>query len=137
MAARVTSERPCRALITHLVDTDRIIDYLNDRLNARVALTPLIEAQQLATSFIVLGELYEGLIGAPTSDARRAGLDALLGGIALLNLDDETARAFAALRSDLRSKGQLLADHDGAQWEIAVGDGLRRRHQVRLDTPKA
>lgn len=40
-------------MITHLLDSDRLIDYLDDRRDARSLLAPLIMARQIATSIIV------------------------------------------------------------------------------------
>jgi tRNA(fMet)-specific endonuclease VapC len=99
-------------LITHLVDSDRIIDWFHSRADAREALAPLIDASRLATSIIVLGEIYDGLVGDPERDRKRQVLASFLANVSVISRDDETANMFAEVRSQLRSTGQIIGDHD-------------------------
>lgn len=98
--------------MTHLLDTDRFVDYLNDRGDSRAVLAPLVRRGVVATSVIVLAEIYEGLIRDPKADAKTAVIDEVLAGSHVYGIDDVTARRFASLRHALRTSGQLINDHD-------------------------
>ena len=99
-------------MITHLADSDWVIEYLRGREEGTRLLRPLIQQGSLATSIIVYGEIYEGILGDSNRETRLRQLDSFLAGVPVVGLDRETAEAFARLRSDLRSRGELLADHD-------------------------
>lgn len=99
-------------MITHLLDSDRLIDYLDDRRDARSLLAPLIMARQIATSIIVLGEIHEGLLGDAQRALKLSSLDDLLGAVPALTIDSATARVFADIRFALRRTGQIINDHD-------------------------
>ena len=99
-------------MITHLLDSDWIIDYFNDKNEARQTLTPLIRDAQLATSIIVLAEIQEGMLGDPRRDERQPVLDRLLRAVPVFGIDEPTALLFAELRFGLRRDGQLVGDHD-------------------------
>ena len=111
MASRISRVGASRVVITHLVDTDRLIDYLNDKLNARPNLANLIKSRALATSIIAVGEVREGLLKAQRPQMEEAFV-ALLSGMTVVGIDDETATTFAVLRSNLRQQGALIGDHD-------------------------
>lgn len=99
-------------MITHLVDTDWLVDCLNEKNSARDVLRPLVEAGRVATSVIVIAELHEGLLGDRDPDRKRLVLEDLLAGIPVIGLAEATARQFAKLRFNLRSTGQMINDHD-------------------------
>ena len=94
--------------MSHLVDTDRVIDYLGDRGNARAVLAPLIAAQHLSTSIMVLAEVLEGLIGRPERSSALSVFDEFLTSVPVVGITEATARSFASLRLVLRSTGQLI-----------------------------
>ena len=99
-------------MITTLVDSDWLIDYLKARVPALELLTPLITTGQLATSIIVYGEILEGLLDVTASEHARLAFPAVLSGVPALGLDMQTVEVFAAHRAYLRSRGQLIPDHD-------------------------
>ena len=99
-------------MITHLLDSDRLIDYLDDRRDARSLLAPFIEARQIATSIIVLGEIHEGLLGDAQRSLKLSSLNDFLGAVPALTIDPATAQVFADIRSALRRSGQIINDHD-------------------------
>lgn len=113
-------------MITHLVDTDWIVDYLKGKEDARRLLSPLIENQSLAASIIVYGEIYEGLLNAGAVESHLRAFADILAGVPILELDVETAQVFAYQRANLRSKGQLIPDHD--LWIAATA----LRHDLTL-----
>jgi predicted nucleic acid-binding protein len=110
-------------VITHLVDADRTIDYLNQRPDAIAELDPLIRSGDLGTPIIVVGEVREGFIDHRFAMAR---YDDFLASIEVVDLDMEVARSYAALRSTLRASGQLMSDND--LWIAATA----LRHDLTL-----
>lgn len=123
-------------MITHLVDSDWLVDYLKGKDNARKLLSPLIETGAVATSVIVCGEILEGLENVAAPDSHRKAFADVLEGIPLLNLDIETAQIFARHRSRLRARGEPIPDHDLWIAATAVRHGLtllsRDRHFDRI-----
>lgn len=87
-------------MITHLVDTDWIVDYLKGKEDARRLLSPLIENQSLAASIIVYGEIYEGLLNAGAVESHLRAFADILAGVPILELDVETAQVFACQRAN-------------------------------------
>ena len=113
-------------MITHLADSDWVIEYLRGRQQGTRLLRPLIEAGSLATSIIVYAEIFDGILGDANRDQRLRSLNDFLAGVPVLGIDRETAEEFARLRSGLRTRGELLADHD--TWIAATA----LRHDVAL-----
>lgn len=99
-------------MITHLADSDWVIEYLRGRAEGLGLLRPLIEQGLLATSVIVYGEIFKGVLGDPNKERRLSELASFVAGVPVLGIDEQTAETFAHLRSELRSRGELLADHD-------------------------
>ena len=113
-------------MITHLADSDWVVEYLRGRDEGIQLLRPLIESGSLAVSIIVYAEIYEGVLGDANFDRRRLTFDDFLAGVPVLGIDRETAEEFARLRSGLRARGELLADHD--TWIAATA----LRHDIAL-----
>jgi predicted nucleic acid-binding protein len=108
-------------LSTHLVDSDRTIDYLNNRPDAMGMLDPFIRDGQLATAVIVVGEVREGFVG---HDVGMARYEDFLASIEVLDVDREVAAIYAELRSSLRKAGQLMSDNDLWIAATALRHGL-------------
>lgn len=112
-------------MIDHLIDSSSLVDYLlNQRGVAEVR--RLLEAGSLATSLIVYGEIYEGLIGLRSADQAMARFRDFVDAVDLLGVDVETAEEYGQLRSSLRVRGELLADND--LWIAATA----LRHNLTL-----
>jgi len=99
-------------VIGFLADSDCLISYLKGRDSEVSFLAPLIKRQRLATSIIVYGEIYEGLLEAHVAETYRQSLFDVLAGVPLMGLDIETAHVFSRARAQLRRQGQLIPDHD-------------------------
>jgi len=99
-------------VITHLLDSDWLIDCINAKNNALDLVEPLIRNGQLATSVIVLAEIYDGLHRDSARDRKLAVENELLEGVPALGIDERLVPQFAALRADLRASGQIINDHD-------------------------
>jgi predicted nucleic acid-binding protein len=99
-------------VITHLADSDWVIDYLRRQDAAVRLLRPLMQDNSLAISVITYAEVFDGVIGGRNREQDLSQLRTLLTGTEVMGLDPETAELFAQLRVSLRSRGELLADHD-------------------------
>ncbi|MBI4320686.1 MAG: type II toxin-antitoxin system VapC family toxin [Chloroflexi bacterium] len=97
--------------MSYLLDADWVISFLNGRPNA-VQLVEKLANRGLAISIITWGEVYEGLIGLPSFARHMVAFEELTATTEIISLDTEVARRYAVIRSDLRSRGLLLADND-------------------------
>ena len=98
-------------MIAFLVDTDWMSEFLNGREQAIEVLSPILD-HGVAISIITYAELFEGVSDLPGTDPRRGSLDAMAEKFDVIGVDDETARVFGRLRSDLRRRGQRIPDLD-------------------------
>lgn len=94
-----------------LLDTNWIISFLNGRQEA-IDLIANLTDQGFGFSVISYGETYEGLVNSPAFDQNVRPLDDLASLADVLRADITTAVHYARVRSDLRSKGQLIPDND-------------------------
>jgi len=96
--------------MTYLLDSDWIISFLNGRANAIDLVDGLADAG-IAVSIISCGEVIEGLKSAASTPQRVAEFAAFVNAVDVLTPDMETADRYAEIRTDLRSRGLLLADN--------------------------
>lgn len=109
-------------MISHLADSDRLIDYMLGRTDATELLTPLIEQDNLCMSIVAYAEVREGLLDR--GEAALSKLNEVLAGVPVLGIDTETADQFSNLRRDLRRRGELIPDHDLWIAATAIRHGL-------------
>jgi tRNA(fMet)-specific endonuclease VapC len=98
-------------IIRYLIDTDWVIDHLNqiDRVVNRLK---ELRPQGLALSIISLAELSEGVQYSRNPDQSQQALDAFLEDVSVLGIDDEICKIFGRERGRLRKAGQLIGDFD-------------------------
>ena len=122
--------------MVYLVDTDVIIDGLNQR-SAAIELLDRIAAVGLAISVVSLGELFEGGYTQRDPVAFFAKLQQFLSGYQTLRVDQDVMHVFAQERARLRREGRMISDFDLVIGAIAIVHSLRlvsrnRRHFQRL-----
>lgn len=61
---------------------------------------------------IALGELYDGAYRSARPAKHLAQIDEFLGGVTLVNVDDETAKYYAQISASLAAKGQPIPLND-------------------------
>ena len=121
----------------YLIDTDWVIDYLNDIERTKTRLEPLFPAG-IAISVISIAELYDGIFGgADPARKEQELLDFLARGIDRLDVDAATATLFARERSRLRRAGTPIGDFDLLIGATALRHNLtllsnNRRHFQRI-----
>ncbi len=98
--------------MSHLVDSDYLIDAFAGIPAALRTLERLGEAGPAAVSIVSHGELFEGAFGAPDPAARLRDLRVLLEGFVTLPLTDPVMEEFGRLRASLRRRGLLIPDLD-------------------------
>lgn len=114
------------------------IDYLLDT-NVAIALMagdPAVTARRASGAAVllcipVLAELYFGAYKSARVGANLASVEGLRSAVAMLELDDETAREFGRIKAELRRKGRPIPEND--VWIAASA----RRHGVALATRDA
>lgn len=113
----------------YLVDSDWAIDYLQNRTRVVRRLRTLRSRGIIGISIISLGEIYDGLIGAPDREQAELDFQNFLITIAeVVPLDEQTCRIFASERRRLRESGQRIEDPD-----IYIG-ATAIRHNLTLLT---
>jgi predicted nucleic acid-binding protein len=95
----------------YLLDADWVIDALVGRRSAVETLAAL-SGEGIAISWVTVGELYEGAMGSPDPEVHLAALREFLQPLYFPNLNDPIMERFAAIRSDLRRRGQIISDFD-------------------------
>ena len=97
--------------MTYLVDSDWLISYLNGKPEAEALLGGLY-SDGLAISVVTYGEALEGLTDVTASRSQMSQFESFLETLAVLVVDMEIGRRYAAVRRELRQRGQLIADND-------------------------
>ncbi len=96
----------------YLLDTDWVIDLLNNQASAVHAL-PAMAAEGVAISIITYGELFEGAFYARDRSAALAALQHVLDGVQILTISTPIAERFGVLRGSMpRNHRQQVGDFD-------------------------
>ncbi len=111
----------------YLVDSDWVIDYLHAVEPVRTRLGELLPAG-VGMSMIALAEVYEGVYWSREREDDEPELDAFLGEVQLVSIDEEVSRIFARERGRLRAAGTLIGDLD-----LLIG-ATALRHDLKLLT---
>ena len=98
-------------MISYLIDTDRIIDFLKGDKKTVEKLTSLLD-EGLAVSVISLAELYEGVYGSDNPERRMNGLNDFLTSVNVLEVNNEISMVFGKKRAALRKDGKLIDNFD-------------------------
>ncbi len=109
--------------MAYLLDADWVIHALGGREPVR-SLLPQLAHQGVSLCPITIGEVYEGAFGFPNPGAHLASYRQFLAPIPVIPLNDGVMERFAQLRSDLRSRGQLIPDLDLLVAATALHNGL-------------
>jgi len=123
--------------VAYLIDTDWIIDYLNDSEPVASRLEELRE-EGIGISIISLAELYEGVYGSRSPEDSEVELLGFLSGITILGIDEGICRMFGQERGKLRKRGLLISDLDlfiastSLYYELPLCTN-NRRHYERIE----
>ena len=92
----------------YLIDSDILIDFLNNKTEA-IKLLIRLEESEMAISVITFAEILEGLV-----DDRKKYLNVRKGlsKLSMLAVDANIAEKFAGVRAILRKKGELIENMD-------------------------
>jgi tRNA(fMet)-specific endonuclease VapC len=123
--------------IRYLIDTDWVIDHLN-QIERVVHRLKELRSQGLALSVISLAELSEGVQYSRDPVQSQEALDAFLEDVSLLGIDEEVCKIFGRERGRLRKAGQLIGDFDLLIAATALHYGLtvltnNRQHFERVE----
>ena len=95
-------------MIKHLIDSDILIDFLNNRAEA-IRLLIRFEQSEMAISAITFAEVLEGLV---SNRKKYTSVKKGLGKLSLLVVDGNIAEKFANVRAGLMKNGQLIENMD-------------------------
>lgn len=93
--------------MTHLVDTDIVIDILGDEAFS-VGLFSRLSQTGVSMSIITYMEAYEGLSYSTRPEVLLSKLESFLGAVPIVPISQETARLCAGIRSTLRRQGKRV-----------------------------
>ena len=94
----------------YLIDTDWLVDYLNDDPRAVDLIDPI--ADDVALSVLTYAELLEGALGSYDPDLRSAQVKALARQVPPLPVELATAELLGQLRLELRRLGRPIPPYD-------------------------
>ncbi|RLE40014.1 hypothetical protein DRZ77_03190 [Candidatus Woesearchaeota archaeon] len=123
--------------ISYLIDTDWVIDYLNDKEPVASKVEKLRE-KGIGVSIITLAELYEGVYYSRNPEASERKLLGFLSGVAILGIDEGICKTFGKERGKLRKRGLLIGDFDLLIASTSLYYGIplctnNRRHYERIE----
>ena len=123
--------------IRYLIDTDWVIDHLNE-IEPVVNRLKELRPQGLALSIISLAELSEGVHYSRTPERSQQALNAFLEDVSVLGIDEEVCKIFGKERGRLRKTGQLIGDFDLLIASTGLHYGLtvltnNRQHFERVE----
>lgn len=95
----------------YLLDADWIIQVLAGRHEA-VRAHKQINPQEIALSYITIGEIYEVAFNSTNPQAHLQTFRQFISPFTLLDFQEPLMERFAEIRSLLRLRGQLIADFD-------------------------
>jgi tRNA(fMet)-specific endonuclease VapC len=98
----------------YLLDTDTLIDILEDRDNVRQQVLVLIESDEVALSAITVAELYSGL-----SEKKRAEWESWLLTLPYWQISISVAMRAGRYRRGARERGQTLSASDALLAALA------------------
>jgi tRNA(fMet)-specific endonuclease VapC len=101
-----------------ILDTDVCVELL--RGNPRVLERRATIREEVATTWITVGELHHGAAKSAYPDHNRAAVVGLVATMPVLDLDELAARVFGEAKALLEKRGTRLADADLLVGAVAV-----------------
>ena len=95
-----------------MLDTDTCAFILRRSSPALLQRMQAVPLQRQVMSVVTLAELQYGVQASAKKGANQAAVDHLVRHVAVLDLTREVAVHYAAIRADLRKKGQLIGAND-------------------------
>ena len=106
-----------------LLDTDTCVFWLRGHVAVRGRFAA-VATGELAISIVTVAELRYGAACSARPEDNQRAVDAFVGAIAVLGLDQAAARAFGDIKADLRNRGMLIDDLDLLIAATARAHGL-------------
>lgn len=126
--------------VAYLVDTDWVIDHLN-QVRATMDKLKELRPEGVGVSVITVAELYEGVLYSRDPARSQRLLDMFLHDFPLLGIDLEICRIFGQERGKLRKQGKTITDFDLLIASTCLRYGLtllsnnRRHFEMVEDLP--
>jgi tRNA(fMet)-specific endonuclease VapC len=110
--------------MTHLLDTNPCIRYLNGRSETLRNRIDSAGEGALAVCSVVKAELHFGALKSKSPERAMAGQRAFVGRFPSLTFDDNAAEAYAVIRAELEKRGSPIGANDLLIAAIAVANNL-------------
>lgn len=122
--------------MAYLLDTDWAIEAISGNVDVLNQLQ-MLAGGRISISWVTVAELYDGAFRSNNPNARLARIQQFTHRYPVLNLNDYVALEFAALRVNLRQRGNLIDDFDLVIASTALHYDLtlltfNRRHFERI-----
>jgi len=98
--------------MAYIVDADWAMEAVAGRQHASDTLAQLLTQDNVAISWVTVGELHEGAFGSPDPQTELATYREYLRAFAVLGLSDPIMERFARLRAEFRRQGVRIPDFD-------------------------
>jgi tRNA(fMet)-specific endonuclease VapC len=109
--------------MTFLLDTDTCVFWLRGRPTVRARLAA-VGPETIGVSTITLAELRYGAECSSQPAANHQAIDDFIGGVTVVGVDSEVARAFGEIKAHLRRQGNLIEDFDLLLAATALAHGM-------------
>ncbi|MEO0059425.1 MAG: hypothetical protein RLZZ312_1072 [Bacteroidota bacterium] len=93
----------------HIIDSNVIIDFFRNKENK---LIDLMNKEQVSVSVIVVGELIYGAENSPQIKKHVNQVESLLANMIVIDIDLDTAKIYAKIRSELKKSGKPIPEND-------------------------
>jgi tRNA(fMet)-specific endonuclease VapC len=110
-----------------LIDTN-IVSFIHKKDSRAIQYDSILEGNQLAVSFVTVGELFEWATIRKWGTKRREQLELRLRSYLVIPVDIELCRVWGAIRAEQQAKGMPISTNDA--WIAATA----RRHSLALVT---
>ena len=112
------------ALLTHLLDTNVCIRYINGRSPQLRTRIRIFDLEQIAVCAIVKAEMFFGSLRSQNPIKSRQVQDEFLRDFISLPFDDLAAEHYARIRADLANRGTLIGPNDLMIAAITLANNL-------------
>lgn len=96
----------------YMLDTNICIYAIKNNPSKIINKISKLNSGDLCISIITYCELMYGVENSKKKDMNKVALNTLLSNIEILNCDVDSANCFAQIRSELKSKGNIIGDFD-------------------------
>jgi len=123
----------------YLLDTDIVIYWLKNKFPKIDRKINEISDDNIFISSITVAELYFGAYNSSKKEENISLINDLLAEINVIDFDENAGKCFGEIKSDLKSKGQIIGDSDLFIAAISISNNFilvtnNEKHFKRIET---